>query len=381
MLFVNRCGSMVLTFLVLYLTESKGYGETQAGLVLTAFGVGGMGGVLAGGWLVDRVGFRVVQVACQALGGIGYLLFPLLEGRWSLLAGAAAIGFVSEGFRPANGAAITTFSRPSTRLRAFGLNRLALNLGLSIAPLIGGWLAGIDYDWLFWINGGTCLLAALGMALLLPSGAPHREHAREKGPPPWRDRIFRWGWLLLLAQGLIFFQITSTYPLHLGREYGFSTLFIGRAMAVNTLLIVAVEMPLIHYLSRFNPLGVMGLAGIFIGLGFGLLPLSSSATWVLSLVVVWTIGEMLMMPMAMSWVASRTVPANRGAYMAAMGIGFSISVSLAPLAGTALFEHLGPNSVWYACLGMGVLVAAGFTALAHSVQSEVSRKPSSSTAP
>jgi len=93
-LFLNRCGTMVMSFLILYLVEEHGYTKPEAGVVLSLFGAGGMAGILIGGHLVDRIGFRPVQLGSLALGGLGFLCFPLLETRLAIGVGAVALGLV-----------------------------------------------------------------------------------------------------------------------------------------------------------------------------------------------------------------------------------------------------------------------------------------------
>jgi predicted MFS family arabinose efflux permease len=54
--FVNRCGTMVLPFLALYLTSQRGFSPAGAGMVLSLYGVGSGVGAFYGGRLTDRLG-------------------------------------------------------------------------------------------------------------------------------------------------------------------------------------------------------------------------------------------------------------------------------------------------------------------------------------
>ena len=55
--FVNRFGSFVLPFLVLYLTR-RGYTPAQAGFAISTYGLGSLGAAAVGGQLADRAGRR-----------------------------------------------------------------------------------------------------------------------------------------------------------------------------------------------------------------------------------------------------------------------------------------------------------------------------------
>ena len=51
--------------------------------------------------------------------------------------------------------------------------RLAVNLGMTLGPTVGGFLALRDYGWLFVADGVTCLLAT-GLLLFAFPGRPLR---------------------------------------------------------------------------------------------------------------------------------------------------------------------------------------------------------------
>ena len=53
-LLINRCGSMVMVFLTLYLTQRLGFTILEAGSVFTVYGLGSMAGVYLGGRLVQH---------------------------------------------------------------------------------------------------------------------------------------------------------------------------------------------------------------------------------------------------------------------------------------------------------------------------------------
>ncbi len=48
---------------------------------------------------------------------------------------------------------------PPVRTKGFALNRLAANLGVTIGPVLGGYLAMWNYRALFWVDGLTSLAA------------------------------------------------------------------------------------------------------------------------------------------------------------------------------------------------------------------------------
>lgn len=364
---VNRAGTMVLPFLTLYLRQDLGFSTGQAGLMLAFYGVGAIGGTALGGKLTDRCGYRFVMLS--SLCGSGAILLVLGQIDSLVVMGAALVLFavVAESFRPAGNTALTAFTPAHLRARAFGLYRLAVNAGFTVGPAAGGFLAAVGYGWLFVVDGGTCILAAAVLAKLFPS---RRARDAKTSPgvassrSPWRDPIFVAGGLMLFCQGLIFFQIQSTFALYLKEQMGHSESVIGIVLGVNTALIVAFEMVLLQRIQGRNPLRIIAIASLLIGTGFGLTAHVTGVPALLGAVALWTLGEMLSMPTMMAWAANRADDASRGRTMGAIGVCFSTAFAAAPLIGTQLYERLGPDSVWHATSILGVLLCVGFWILA-----------------
>ncbi len=365
--FVNRSGSMVMTFLVLYLTEEKGWVVTEAGAILGVYGTGAMAGAYLGGRLSDLLTARRVMELSLLLTGGGFLLLGTLDDPAAITLAALALGIVEPALRPANATALAEFSPVRDRARAFALNRLAVNLGLTFGPAAGGFLALIDYRWLFVVDGGTCLLAAalLGLALarFKPAAHPDSQSGTGSGRSPWHDGPYLalLGLFMLLA--VVVFQTFSTWTLFLHERHGFSEARIGLLFSINTLLIVAFQMPVIHAVERFDPIRLSGWGSLIFCAGFALLPFGGSYGFVAFSVVIWTIGEMLSLPLIEGVAAGRASPAARGHYMGLVTLSFAAAFIIAPLGGTWLYQHAGPDSVWYACGVVGVAIWAGFRLL------------------
>src|SRR6185437_7207609 len=71
--FLNKFGAFVVPFLTLYLT-SRGYTIGQAGLAVSAYGVGNIGASLLGGHLADKLGRRKTIVFSMFSGAVSMML-------------------------------------------------------------------------------------------------------------------------------------------------------------------------------------------------------------------------------------------------------------------------------------------------------------------
>lgn len=370
---VNRSGTMVLPFLALYLTKERGFSTVQAGQTLALYGLGGMAAAYFGGWLCDHVDpHRVMKWSLTATGA-AFLALGHLRGRPAISAMVVVLSLVGETFRPANLAALTAASDPGERARSFALMRLAINLGMTLGPSLGGFLALYDYGWLFVADGATCLLAAGLLQLVFPGGGEPRSvpRAARAGPAaprrsPWRDFPVLGALGLLLLLNVVTFQVVSTFPLTLRDLYRFSEARIGLVLAVNTILIVLFEMVLVHSLARRDPLKVSGAGAFLFCCGLALLPLGASFGYVVFTVAVWTVGEMMTFPIVASAIADRAPEESRGRYMGLLNLSFASAFVVAPLVGTWVYQNLGARALWFGCGVVGVFVGAGFQAVAAS---------------
>lgn len=370
---VNRSGTMVMPFLILYLTQQQGFSTTDAGRAMGTYGVGGVLGSYLGGWLCDRMPPRRVMIGSLALAGIGFILLGQIDTRPGILITIFLLAVVGEGFRPANSAAVATASPPELRTRAFALNRLAINIGMSLGPTLGGFLAMVSYDWLFWVDGITCILASVLIALTFHEGekaAGEEKPAEAAGRSPWRDRPFLAMMALFFLLAMITFQVISTFPLTLRDLYGFHEGRIGLVMAINTLLIVMFEMVLVHRVSGRDPVKLLGLGGFLFGIGMALLPFGSGFWYVCFTVAIWSVGEMLSFPLGAAAVSHRAGASNLGIYMGLYVLSFEGAWVFSPILGTWVYDTWGARVLWLSCGAAGVVLLLGFLAVAKAIERE-----------
>ena len=364
--FVNRSGSMVLFFLTLYLTSRLGFTLARAGQVVGAYGFGALLGAWLGGVLCDRLGATAVQKLSLTLGGLTLILLGYLRSFAPLATAAFLLGIFAEALMPGNITAMARECPPAARTRGFALNRLAANLGVTIGPVVGGQLAMWDYHALFWADGLTSLAAAaLLHAHFRGRPAPLPGGSATGGPGGVPQGTGRLPVLFALAFGigLVFSQLFSTYPLYLHSAYGFAEGRIGQLLAVNTVLIVLFEMVLLHALRRVAGVRLIAGGALLIGLGFALTPLGRGFAYGAAAVAVWTLGEMLCLPLLTTEIAARTHEGNRGRHMGWYGVSFSLAYMVGPVAGAEAYARFSPPALWLGCGVLGLLLALGFLRL------------------
>ena len=353
---VNRAGTMVIPFLALHFTRNLGFSAGQAGLALAVYGIVSLLTSPFAGRLADRVGSQRILTLSLFLGGLGFWVLPLLRTLPQVLGGMVVLSAVSEAMRPATLALVSDLAPPELRRQAFALNRLAINLGMSVGPARGGFLAARSFQTLFWVDGATSIAAALVLLLFPLRVGVVESHA---GAPPSlgaiADRRLRYVILCLLPVLLVFFQHEGAMPVWMVGDLGMPTQNFGLLFTVNTLLIVFLEVRLNGLTAYWSPARSLSVGSALCTIGFGALAFLTSYWGVLATVVIWTFGEMILFPSTAAYVSELAPPSRRGEYMGFYSMSFGIGFTLGPWAGLSVLEAAGARTLWIACLAVGTV--------------------------
>lgn len=373
---VNRSGAMVVAFLSVYLIDKQGYAPIKAGYVMAAFGAGGVLGNYIGGLLNDRFGSWHIQFFSMIGAGIFNILLGQVSGFWALCLFAFLISLVADAFRPANRAAIAIYAPPERLTQAFGLQRMAVNLGFSIGPALGGYLIyAYGFELMFWGDGLTFLLAAAVFYFALPPDETAKplvprltkQQLQEKAidaplPAPATAPAHTQPWLLAFVLAntaiiLCFFQLFSTFPVYL-KESGFDERAIGWLFTLSGVFIVATEMPILYVAERrYRPIPTMLVGAALILLAYLILPIAVNINYLalFGMIMVLTMGEILYMPFTNTYVSRHSPKARRGEYLGLLSASYSAAFVLGPLVGFGVAEHYGYGIAIYVCCGLGLL--------------------------
>ena len=364
---INRAGTMVVPFMVLYVTRALGARAALAGSALSVYGIGGLVSGPIAGRLCDRFGPFAVLRGSLVLSGVLLLVFPLARGFEAFLVITLVWAFVAESVRPATLAALTAFVGPEQRKAAVAVNRLAINLGMSVGPAVGGFLATVSFPLLFLVDGASALAAGLVLSALLmwrppplPQQPRHSVAAGERrgGVTVLRDPravVFLTG---LFLMGVVFYQHEGAMPLYLVRDLHYRESFYGILFVVNTVLIVLLEVPLNLAMAGWSHRWTLVLGATLYAVGFGSMAVLHSVPGLLLAAVVWTFGEMIAMPVSGAYAADIAPPGRAGQYAGAYASMFSLAILVGPWAGTIALDRFGGTALWCGVLVVGLLSAA-----------------------
>ena len=368
---INRAGSMVLPFLGVYMTDYLKFSIENAGIVLSFFGIGSVIGSWLGGYITDKIGEYNVQMYSLLLSVPLFCLIPLFKTELSLAFIILLQSIVSESFRPANSVAVTKYAQPEKVTRAFSLNRMAINLGFSIGPALGGILSSISYDFLFYSNALAALLAGIIYIVFFRKRNKLATLKRQRNKPeiivktveksPYKDYKFLLYCFLCMLFSICFFQLFSTLTIFYKETVHLSQESIGYILGYSGFLVVLLEMGLVHFAEKYLSLAKTLFWGTFVcGFAYAMLGFNHSMIILLLSMTMLCVGEILALPFMSTITALRAGENNKGAYMGLNGISFSVAFIVTPYLGTLLAKNFGFTALW---IGTGIsatLIAIGF---------------------
>ncbi|MGW3494621.1 MDR family MFS transporter [Streptomyces sp. NPDC001020] len=370
---VNRLGAFVATFMALYLTLERGYSASYAGLVAALHGLGGVVSSLGAGVMTDRLGRRPTLLVAQSSTAVSVALLGFMHDPVAIAAVAFLVGMASNASRPAVQAMMADIVRPEDRVRAFSLNYWAINLGFAISSMAAGFIAEYSYLAGFLIEAGMTMICAIVVFAKLPESRPvptARDAAEDVGMGAvLRDGRFMSMVGLSFLIALIFQQGSVGLPVAMGKA-GFTPADYGMAIAVNGVLIVALQIPVTRLIEHRDPRRLLVVSSLLAGYGFGLTAFAGSVGVFVLTVCVWTLAEIVNAPTQTGLVVRLSPVHGRGRYQGMYTMSWSVAALVAPLMAGFVIDRFGAEWLWGLCAVVGTGAAAGYGALMRRLPAE-----------
>ncbi|AIM37776.1 MFS transporter [Sphingobacterium sp. ML3W] len=369
---INRMGSMVIPFLGIYMTKALDFNIKQVGIVLMCFGFGSVCGSYAGGWLTDRFGSFKVQLLSLSLAAPLFMIAPYFKTVESLGIMIFVLSAVFDAFRPANSVSVASYAKPENITRAFSLNRLAVNLGFSIGPAVGGFLAGISFNWIFYGNAIAATAAAIVFFLFFHRKEKNNLKALKANPVvvsshnkqernPYKDGPFIAFNILCCIFSICFFQLISTLPIFYREVHQLNEHEIGFLMGWSGLIIVLLEMFIVHIAeNKLSITKTLVLGTLLCAISYAMFNIHAGVFMLYVTFLVFGLGEMLTLPFMATATINRSTPKTQGAYMGFNSLAFSAANIFSPLLGTNIVGSFGFTTLWWATSAVLACTALGF---------------------
>ncbi|MEN3585406.1 MFS transporter [Streptomyces sp. ZYX-F-203] len=377
---VNRLGAFVATFMALYLTLDRGYSASYAGLVAALHGLGGVLASLGAGVMTDRLGRRPTLLVAQVSTAVSVAVLGFMRDPIAIAGVAFLVGAASSASRPAVQAMMADIVRPEDRIRAFSLNYWAINLGFAVSSTAAGFLAEYSYLAGFLIEAGMTLACALVIFAKLPETRPGEAAATSGGPRGGsgpgpdavslgtvvRDSRFMGVVTLSFLVAMVFQQGMVGLPVAMGKA-GFSSADYGMVIAVNGLLIIALQIPVTRLIEHRDPRLLLVVSSVVAGYGFGLTAFAGTVGAFALAVCVWTLAEIVYAPTQTGLVVRLSPVRGRGRYQGMYNLSWSVASLVAPLVAGVVIDRLGAPWLWGLCAVVGTVAGIGYALLMRNV--------------
>jgi MFS family permease len=288
------------------------------------------------------------------------------------------VGFFTDLYRPAVGAAIADLVPPESRTRAYGYNYWAINLGAAVAPILAGLMAQYNYLILFIADALTTavfgFIVLFGIRETRPAEAQHAAHLPigERISQLKRAPILLIFSLITLFFGMIYTQGYVSLPLDM-QSHGLGPDQYGAAIAVNGFLIILVTIPISNMARKWPRFETVAVAAVLLGLGYGFTALASNFPLFALSVAIWTLGEIAATSVGPTIIADLSPIDLRGLYQGIFGAAWGLSYFAGPLMGGWVYENLGANTLWISCLVTGIMIAFCYLALSAPAKRQMAQ--------
>lgn len=345
-------------FLSLYFVKELHLSITNAGFILSSYGLGTILGGIIAGKLSDRFSSRLVTIASLLIQSLGYFLLIKIHTLPLLMATLFILGIGSYGFITSNYVWTLGNCKKDERLKAINMLDIVSNLGLALAGILIGFLSTQHFTYIFLIS--SCALCLIALYLIFFS---QKKQMIEDLPLSSKSNssstinlsVLYYALGCLFFVGLIISQTSSTYPIFLQNSFpemgtmSFSILFI-----LNALLIVLFQAPLVNSLANVNKIMLIGLGAFLLGLGMVLLNVSFFAIAVLSCIIL-TVGEILFFSIAQLICYEKSPEKKKGSGLGSYRMIYAASRVTGPAVGSLIYQQVSGQGLWVVCFLLGIV--------------------------
>lgn len=371
---VNTMGlSLVMSFLGIYVVETRGYPAWIYGVICLVANVGQSLSSAWAGNLSDRIGRRplitnalFVRSAVIALLGTQVLFDAPL---WSLALNMVVSSTLRGCFEPVAYALVADVVTEEQRIPAFGLHRMSSNLGWAIGPALGGVLTLVmPYGVVFYVAASGMIIAAfVTMNIADPierTDAKPSSDLRGALVEGLSDPMLR---LLLVGTffgALMTTQMFATFGIFLTDELGLAKADVGLIYTVNGVAVLVLQVPAIEMITRLGINRVLPWSSLLSATGFALIGAAHGFGGAAIAILVLTSAEVILDPAHQAAVAECADPARRGRTYGIVSFAQMLGIAMGPLTGGILLDTIGDHhgAMWLTIGTIGLVQTLCFLA-------------------
>ncbi|MBW8009718.1 MAG: MFS transporter [Chloroflexi bacterium] len=368
----NLGGALLFPFFSLYITDHFGVGLTEVGWLFAIFAITSVFGSMLGGAMADKFGRKVMIVVGLVISALSSLSMGLVDDLNTFYILAGFVGLLGNTGGPAQQAMVADLLPEEKHAEGYGMQRVVLNMALTIGPAIGGFLAATNFMMLFIFDALSSIITAVIVFGYLPETKPEttEDQAEQSLGQTFagyskvlRDRVYMVFIFVSLLMIIVYVQITSTLPVFLRNLHGISPIRFGYILSVNAGMVVLFQFWITRRISARPAMVMMAIGTGFYLVGFSMYGFVAGFPLFLLAMIILTVGEMIVTPVAQAIVARLAPEDMRGRYMAMYGFSWTIPYAIGPLLAGYITDYIDPNWVWYASGIVSLMAIFGYLGL------------------
>jgi MFS family permease len=353
--FITLTSSMSMPFLAIYLNETTQLDYAAIGLIIGAGPLAGTLGGFFGGVLSDFLGRTRLMILSLMVLSLVFFGFVIAANPLILLLLSIFRGLAASFFTTISKALMGDVTPEEKRFRMFSNRYLATNLGFSVGPVLGAFLGIGGGAITFLFTAAVYLLYSLVLLLsfrLYPvklSGGETSEkitaaHAWNVLSSDFVLFLFILGGVMLTT---VHGQMSVTLSQHLQENIADGVKLFGVLMSLNGITVLLAQVPLTRWSEKFSLFRRIALGGLLLAAGEA--GFAFSAGWIgfILAMVIFTLGEILVIPAEYAQIDQITPPGMRGTYYGAQSFS-ELGNFLGPWFGGILLSLYGGKTMFLA---------------------------------
>ena len=366
---VSMAGSsLVWPFQFIYISRTLGLRLAPVATLITiASGTGLVVSFFAGA-ITDRFGRKPVMVAAQVAQALAWLLMSQAQSYLGFLLPMTILAGAQPVYSVGSDVMMADLVPPAQRAYGYSIMRTFSNVGIAVGPALGGFIVSYSYPMAF--HGAALVMFTYGLFLLfflretLPRWAPGV--IRPKTEPAGggylqvlRDRGFM-AFFLIITLGMIApLMLWTLLAVYTKQNFQFPEHMYSWLPITNALMCVFVQYRVTRSTHKHAPLPMLTLGMLVYAVGVGSVALMSSFWGFWLSMVIFSMGELIVVPTGTAYVANRSPIELRGRYMSIYWMTWGLARAVAPVVGGFLNDRVSPHAVWYGGLLIGLTSTLG----------------------
>lgn len=369
--FTKASISMIWPFVTVIIRERLEIALTTAALLLTIQSIASLLSTLVVSSIMDKMGRKVpivIGLLGSAIALVGMATANTFE-QWAIL--MAFYGIFTPVFNIGVNTMVADIIEPENRSSAYALIRMISNAGIAIGPVIGGILVTLmSFEAVYYLIAiAYGILTVFVMSSIQETIPDNRMKTKNQEIISTtsqgygyilRDTLFMSLFAMFMLVMFGNTQIFVLLPVYAKENYGLVESQYSLLLTINATMVVLFQYAITKFTDRYQPLPVMALAAILYAIGLGSVAVGYNLpTFAISMVIV-TIGELMLFPTALTFIANIAPTEMRARYMGIFGLSWPLAAGIGPVIGGFLNDNFSPIAMWIGASGLAVIGAIGF---------------------